>query len=192
MAAVAELVNPEFKLVPVKTERFNRVGMFAGDSAENGVSKLVSPELKVKQQDPTPHIKYRRVERFIRHGVDKVMECHKKFTPLFPSSKYHGKVSYLTMSRVERPKKPPIRQKDFKHVDYFIASGIAKGEGHVGGGTITDILHIGYNPQRNFQEVRVKRQHRVKDEGAIRQQKGCAWNKKLHPLDRKTSARIHL
>lgn len=195
MAAVAELVNPEFKLVQVKNERFNRVDMFLGDSAVNGVAGLVSPELKLEEvkQGPAPH-QFHRVERFIRYGVDKIMEGHKKHNPLFPPSTRHGRVSYFTASRVERPKKgasTKIQQtKGHKHVDYFIASGIEKGEGHVGGGVnIKDVLHIGYNPRRNFQEVRVKRQYVAKEEELTRQ-KGSVWNKKLRPLDRKTSAHI--
>lgn len=198
MAAVAELINPEFKLEQVKDDspcRFNRVHKFAGDSAVDGVAGLVSPQLKLEELKGAPRSQFHRVERFIRYGVDKIMEGHKKHKTLFPACTHHGRVSYFTASRVERPKEEasgPIKplttlQTGHRHVDYFRASGIAKGEGNVGGGIVTDMLNIGFNPRLSFQEVRVKRQRRVKEDEGSKQQEGSVWNKKLNPLDRKTS-----
>lgn len=168
-------------------------GNFLKEQGESmaGVAELVNPKINL---DVVSRSQYNRVERFIRHGVDKVMEGHKKHNSLLHSSKRYGRVSYFTASRVERPKKDPDgstkpsgtkEQCSFRHVDYFITSGIAKGEGHLGGGTVTDMPNIGFNPLKKFNEIRVKRQHKQKVEGSGQQER-LVWSRKLQPLLRRT------
>ena len=147
---------------------------------------------------------YHKVVRFVRRGWDKVMEKEAMrqegtaFTSFGSSPPYvaknYAKVSCFVASRIERPKMAdvhvvtPKNPKNYRHIDCFVASGITKGEGHAGGGLATDMLNIGFNPLNRFNEARSKRQHRSSFEPV---NKKCtpsnAWNKKLHPSERKTS-----
>lgn len=203
MSGVAELVSPGIKLEKLEGlpgSGFRRVDRFA--PTEDGVAELVNPAIHLEVIKCYPRSRYHRVDRFVRYGVDKVMEGHKKYVSMLtPGKSRYGRVSYFSMARVERPKKtengttklpPAVKSGSFRHVDYFIASGIAKGEGHSGGGTVTDMLNIGMNPMHNFREVRVKRQSKPKEEikEGLKRKEGFEWYKKLHPLDRKTSALI--
>lgn len=155
----------------------------------------------VKEVKVDPPKRFHKIYRFIRHGVDRIMEEQGRKASNLKShdDKGYGRVSYFTASRIERPKKAlsqlqskhiPAACGSFRHVDYFITSGVAKGEGHLGGGTVADILNIGYSPMPQFKEVRVKRQHKP-NEPRLEKFDGIAWNKKLHPLNRKTSACKH-
>lgn len=194
MSQVAEVVNPGFKLETAKglpKNGFRRVDRFA--LTRDCVAELVNPAIELEVTKSSPHSQHHRVDRFVRYGVDKVMEGHKKFVSMLtPGKSRYGRVSHFTMSRVERPRKsvdgtislpPTVKPGSYRHVDYFRGSGIVKGEGNSGGGTVTDMSNFGMNPKQEFREVRVKRQSKPKVE-PIKQE----WNKKLHPLDRKTSA----
>ena len=109
---------------------------------------------------------FRRVNRFIRHGVDKLMEMTEKenFFIEKPSNAKpnYRRVAYFAAPGVERRQKISPEQKDYKHVTCFLSSGIVKGEGHLGGGTVISIPEIGFNPDRNFNEHRIKRQNVAK------------------------------
>ena len=183
MSGAAELVSPGIRLVTPSSDPrgFRRVCRFV--PTEHRVAELVNPHLKLKSAPQPCSGQYRRVCRFVSYGVDKVMEGHKKHVSMLtPGKSRYGRVSYFTASGMEKPAKDtikPTKQGSFRHVDCFIASGIAKGEGHIGGGTVADICNIGLNPMRNFREVRVKRQSKDQVE-ANRQD----FN---NPLDRKTS-----
>lgn len=109
---------------------------------------------------------FRRVNRFIRHGVDRLMEMTEKENffittckkPLAENPNYK-RVEYFAASGVLRKENRPFEEKDYRHNTCFISSGILKGEGNIGGGTGATILDIGYNPDENFAEMRVKRQN---------------------------------
>ena len=111
---------------------------------------------------------YRRVNRFIRHGVDKLMEMTEKENFFFSTCKKPSSSSAQNFRRVacfaapgveRKIVRPPQDPGDFRHMTCFIASGILKGEGHFGGGTVPSILDIGFNPTNNFNENRIKRQN---------------------------------
>lgn len=110
---------------------------------------------------------HHKVYRFIRYGVDKIMERETKPTSSFnPAHKGFGRVAYFVASGVEKEASgqylirsfPP--NKNHKHVSYFLKSKNEKGEGHPGGGYGPDFLNIGLNPHHHFKEVRVKRQQK--------------------------------
>ncbi len=113
---------------------------------------------------------FRRVNRFIRHGVDKMMEMTEKENffirtcenPLTEKPDFR-RVAHCMGPGVERKQKRLAKDpKDYKHITCFVSSGILKGEGHLGGGTVPSIPDIGFNPNRNFIEHRIKRQNIAK------------------------------
>ena len=114
--------------------------------------------------------KHHKVYRFIRRGVDKVMENEKKPTSSFnPAHKGFGRVAYFLASGVEKEHggksltTSSLPNRSHKYVSCFVRSKIEKGEGHPGGGNGPDFLNIGFNPQRRFKEIRVKRQQKHTD-----------------------------
>lgn len=188
MSAVAELVHPGLKFVKQSggSRGYRRVFRFC--PTEHHVAELVNPSLKPKSA-PRPHSRqYRRVCRFVSYGVDKVMEGHEKnVSMLTPGKTRYGRVSCFTASGMEKPNiteedtfklLPNAKRANFRHVDCFVTSGIAKGEGHLGGGTVADVCNIGFNPNQKFRQVRMNRKSNHKVE---RQD----FNDKLKPLDGK-------
>lgn len=119
----------------------------------------------------TDKSRHHKVYRFIRHGVDKIMEREgKPTTGSNPAHKGFGRVAYFLASGVEKEASGrcftsslPPSKKHNKYVSCFIMSKNEKGEGHPGGGNGPDFLNIGLNPHHHFKEVRVKRQQKQTD-----------------------------
>lgn len=119
--------------------------------------------LSLRRFDNRSRLHHGRVVRFIRPGVDRIME-QIGLNPAVIPKKGYGRVSYFMASRVAKEDdsmtETPVHwhNKNYRRVNYFVASGIEKGEGHLGGGTVTNILEIGFNPKCVFKEHRIKRQ----------------------------------
>lgn len=84
------------------------------------------------------------------------------------SSSGHKRTTYFLASRVLKepvsaPKSPVTGRKCNKLISCFISSGIEKGEGYPGGGQVTSFRKIGFNPLKEFKELRIKRQHKLKE-----------------------------
>lgn len=152
-----------------------------------GLAGIGKPGEESAGQD-TCKLHHRRVYRFIRPGVDILME-NRGLSDLKPK-KWHGRVSYFLAPGVEREKidRAAWDRKNFRHVDYFAASRIEKGEGHTGGGSMGggNILQIGFNPWRQFRELRIKRQHAM-GELATEKHTKISPKKPQPPLNAKTS-----
>lgn len=133
---------------------------------------------------------YRRIDRFIRPGVDVVME-KKGMATISKAKKGYGRVAYFLASRVQKEtvtiSNPVNSHKYFKHVDCFTSSGVEKGEGYLGGGQVTSFKRIGFNPYGKLREPRVKRQHSHTD---TKKKQGNFCRKPPPTLDKKTSVII--
>ena len=97
------------------------------------------------------------------------------------------RVAFFAAPGVERKQKVPNQEpKDYKHITCFVASGIVKGEGHLGGGTVPHIPDIGFNPMHNFNEHRVKRQNIAKISKKFDTTHYGIKKSMLHTIQRKT------
>lgn len=133
---------------------------------------------------------YRRVVRFIRPGVDVVMERKGlDSATISKAKKGYGRVAYFLASRVQKEpisivSNPVNSRKYFRHINCFTSSGVEKGEGYLGGGTVTSFKKIGFNPLGKFhREPRVKRQHSSKE---IKKKEENFGKKQPPSLDGKT------
>ena len=142
-----------------------------------------------------PRKKFGRVDRFVRPGVDIVMErqgVHWMCPDLHITKQGYQRVAYFLASRVLKepitpPSSPQLRKK-YGHINCFTSSGVEKGEGYLGGGTVASLKRIGYNPVGNFKEQRGKRQQQSVE---IKKDSEKKWAKPPPNLDAQTLVFLH-